>query len=92
MTFGHWGGPIVHLEFLCSLYLNHMYTIQYWNESSMEWRGTGSGTFYDKSHGLHRMRSMSEMCDHCVRFRVVNTNEILTREEREFITCEEESW
>ena len=44
--------------------------VQYWNEAAMEWRGTGSGTFYDKSHAIQRMRAMGQMCDHCVRFRV----------------------
>ena len=47
-----------------------MFTIQYWHESSMTWRGTGSGTFYDKSHAIQRMRAMSEMTDFSVRFRV----------------------
>jgi len=49
-----------------------MYTIQYWNEGSMEWKGTGSGTFYDKSLAIQRMRGMADMCDHCVRFRVAD--------------------
>ena len=47
-----------------------IYTIQYWNERDAEWRGTGSGTIYDKSLALSRMRAMADQCDHCVRFRV----------------------
>ena len=47
------------------------YIIQYWNERDMEWRGTGSGTIYDRDFARARMRAMSEMCDHCVRFRIV---------------------
>ena len=55
----------------CSLYsLIHMYHIQYWNEGSFEWKGTGSGTFYDKSQAIARMRGMAAQCDYCVRFRV----------------------
>ena len=47
-----------------------MFTIQYWNEGSFEWKGTGSGTFFDKSQAIARMRGMAAQCDYCVRFRV----------------------
>ena len=47
-----------------------MYIIQYFNERDAEWRGTGSGTIYDKDMARKRMRSMAEQCDHCVRFRI----------------------
>ena len=47
-----------------------MFHIQYWNERDMEWKGTGSGTFYDLSQAKQRMRSLSQQCDYCVRFRV----------------------
>ena len=46
------------------------YTIQYWNERDMEWKGTGSGTIYDLSHAKQRMRALAQQCDYCVRFRV----------------------
>ena len=46
------------------------YTIQYWNERDMEWKGTGSGTIYDKSQARNRMRAMADQCDHCVCFRI----------------------
>ena len=47
-----------------------MYSIQYWNERDAEWRGTGSGTIYDKDMARMRMRALAEQCDHCVRFRI----------------------
>ena len=50
-----------------------MYSIQYWNEGSSEWRGTGSGTFYDKSHALQRLQIMSSMTDRSIRFRVAQS-------------------
>ena len=51
--------------------LNDMtYIIQYWNERDHEWRGTGSGTFYDKAQAVRRMRATAEMTDFTVRFRV----------------------
>jgi hypothetical protein len=51
--------------------LNDMsYTIQYWNERDAEWRGTGSGTIYDRDTARQRMRALAEQCDHCVRFRL----------------------
>ena len=56
------------------LYLiNHMFTVQFFHGQKAEWRSTGSGTFFDKSHAIQRMRSMSEMCDHSVRFRVTES-------------------
>ena len=67
------------------------YTIQYWHETAMEWRGTGSGSFSDKSHARQRMHKLAEMCDHCVRFRVEDTRCILTPEEREWLTQEEDA-
>ena len=50
-----------------------MYFIEYWNEGAAEWRATGSGTFYDRAHARRRMTALSEMCDHCVRFRIHDT-------------------
>ena len=47
-----------------------MFTISYWNEREAQWKGTGSGTFYDKSQAIARMRGMAAQCDYCVRFRV----------------------
>ena len=47
-----------------------MYSIQYWNERDLVWKGTGSGTFYDLSSARARMRALSQQCDYCVRFRV----------------------
>ena len=47
-----------------------MFTIQYWNPAAAEWRGTGSGTIYDKSQAISRMRAMADQCDHSVRFRI----------------------
>jgi hypothetical protein len=46
------------------------YVIQYWNERDAEWRGTGSGTFYDKAQAVRRMKANAEMTDFTVRFRV----------------------
>ena len=47
-----------------------MYTIQYWNERDAEWKGTGSGTIYDRDMARMRMRALADQCDHCVRFRI----------------------
>ena len=47
-----------------------MYTIQFWHGQKAEWRSTGSGTFYDRSHAVQRMRALADQCDHCVRFRI----------------------
>ena len=49
-----------------------MYTIAYWNERDAQWKGTGSGSFADKSHARQRMRALAEQCDHCVRFRIMD--------------------
>ena len=55
----------------------------------MEWKGTGSGTFYDKSQARQHMRKLSEMCDYCVRFRIELTAAIPTPEEKEWLKQEE---
>ena len=47
-----------------------MFTVYYWNERDAEWRGTGSGSFYDLSHAKQRLRALAEQCDYCVRFKV----------------------
>ena len=48
------------------------YTIQYFNEREAQWKGTGSGTIYDKDMARMRMRALSEQTDACVRFRIVS--------------------
>ena len=55
---------------MCSLFTHDMFTIQYWNERDAQWKGTGSGTIYDKDMARMRMRALSEQCDYCVRFRI----------------------
>lgn len=56
---------------LCPLYINTMpYTIQYWNESAAEWRGTGAGSISDRETARQRMCGMAEMTDYMVRFRI----------------------
>ena len=47
-----------------------MFIIEYWNGKDAEWKGTGSGTFYDMSMARARMRAMAEQCDYCVNFRI----------------------
>ena len=47
-----------------------MFTIQYWNQQDAEWKGTGSGTFYDRDMARVKVRALSEMTGHNVRFRV----------------------
>jgi len=58
------------LFYMCSLFINHMYSVQYWNEAEATWKGTGSGTFYDRDMARVKVRALSEMCDYCVRFRI----------------------
>ena len=55
---------------MCSLYLIIMYCIQYWNETEATWKGTGSGTIYDRDMARCKMRALSEMTDYSVRFRI----------------------
>ena len=55
---------------MCSLYIIIMFTIQYWNQQDAEWKGTGSGTFYDRDMARVKVRALSEMTGHNVRFRV----------------------
>ena len=47
-----------------------MFTVQYWNGHDLAWKGTGSGTFYDKSQAIQKMKALAEMTDFSVRFRV----------------------
>ena len=47
-----------------------MFTVYYWNERAAEWRGTGSGSFYDLAQAKQRLRALAEQCDYCVRFKV----------------------
>ena len=47
-----------------------MFTISYWNGKDAEWKGTGSGTFYDRDMACVKVRALSEMTDYNVRFRV----------------------
>ena len=46
-----------------------MYTLQYWHEHALEWRGAGFRS-EDREAVVRRMRGAAEQCDHCVRFRV----------------------
>lgn len=46
------------------------YTIEYYNETACEWRGTGSGRIYDKDAARQRMRALAEMTDYTVHFRL----------------------
>ena len=46
-----------------------MYTLQYWHEHAMEWRGAGFRSD-DRDAVVRRMRGAAEQCDYCVRFRV----------------------
>ena len=56
---------------MCSLFTHDMsYTIQYWNESAAEWRGTGAGSISDRETARQRMCGMAEMTDYTVRFRI----------------------
>ena len=44
------GGFLFHVFFYLHMI---MFTIQYWNERDAQWKGTGSGTIYDKDSGSH---------------------------------------
>ena len=57
--------------YLYFIYLFIMFTVEYWNETAAEWRGTGSGTICDRDMARVKMRALSEMCDYCTRFRIV---------------------
>ena len=46
-----------------------MYSLQYWHEHAMEWRGAGFRS-NDREAALRRMRGAAEQCDNCVRFRI----------------------
>jgi len=46
-----------------------MYTLQYWHEHAMEWRGAGF-TSTSLEAARRRMRGAAEQCDYCVRFRI----------------------
>ena len=64
----------------------------YWNPREAQWKGTGSGSFYDISHAKSQMRKLAEMCDYSCNFRVMPKAEVLTSDEIEAISQEEESW
>ena len=47
-----------------------MFKITYWNQLESTWKGTGSGTFYDRDMARVKVRALSEMTDYSVRFRI----------------------
>ena len=49
-----------------------MYTIQYWNERDMQWRGCGR-IVPDIATARRHMRGLRDMCGGCVRFRAIET-------------------
>ena len=49
-----------------------MYTIQYWNERDMQWRGCGR-IVPDLDTARRHMRGLRDQCGGCVRFRAVET-------------------
>ena len=62
--------PLRGVSFQLLFAIEIMFTIQYWNPAAAEWRGTGAGTIYDRTHAIQRMNAMADQCDHCVRFRI----------------------
>jgi hypothetical protein len=46
-----------------------MYSLQYWHETRMEWRGAGYRSD-DRAAVVRRMASSAAQCGNCVRFRV----------------------
>lgn len=54
----------------CSIFITTMFTIQYWNERELTWKGTGSGSIADYDVARQRMRALAEQCDYCCRFRI----------------------
>ena len=49
-----------------------MYTIEYWHGQDKVWKPTGSGLIYDLDMAKKRMRALSEQCDYCVQFHIVD--------------------
>ena len=49
------------------------YSITYWNERDLEWRGTGSNNIANLDEARKRMRAMAQQCHHCVSFRIEET-------------------
>ena len=50
--------------------LTMSYTVQYWNERDLEWRGCGVTPTTDIEFARTRMRGLSDQTQHTVRFRV----------------------
>ena len=66
--------PIGGFLLLCSLiHFNHMYTIQYWDGRTAEWRGCGQPTCPDADNARAVMRALREQSHGYVQFRAVET-------------------